>query len=99
LGYTITITNKGGAILDNTRQTIIELAPHQANLINEFAEVILDGTFEQAVSVFEIIFERKPKDDLEMQIFKALCEQKISEQNNEHLGIKGVFKGGKGDVH
>jgi hypothetical protein len=84
--------------MDNVRQTTIELEPHQANLINEFAEVILSGTFKQAYEVFQIIFEREPKDDMEMSIFKALCEQKIAEQNGEHLGIKGVFKGGKGDL-
>lgn len=84
---------------NNTKQTVIELEPHQANLINEFAEVILGGTFKQAVDVFGVIFEREPKDDNEMAIFKALCEQKIKEQNGEHLGIKGVFKGGKGDLH
>lgn len=80
---------------NNVRQTTIELEPHQVNLINEFAEVILSGTFKQACETFEIIFEREPADDMEMTIFKALCEQKIAEQTGQHMGIKGVLKGGK----
>lgn len=72
----------------------IELTETQHKLIGDFAEIILDGTFEQAVQTFTIIFEREPENDLEMEIFKALCEQKIKERTGDY-GIKGVIEGGK----
>lgn len=77
----------------------IELKKHQHELLEQFAEVILDGTVQQAVETFEIIFEREPANELEMQVFKALCEQKIKEQNGGDYGIRGVLKGGKGLSH
>ena len=72
----------------------IELTDTHHHLINKFADIILDGTFEQAVKTFTIIFERQPETDLEMEIFKALCEQKIKERTGD-FGIKGVLDGGK----
>jgi hypothetical protein len=69
------------------------LEQHQHNLISKFAQTILDGTFQQAVETFEIIFGREPADDLEMQIFQALCEQKLKEKDGDY-GIKGVIQGG-----
>ena len=72
----------------------VTLEPHHHNLMSQFAETILDGTFQQAVVAFEIIFEREPKDEFEMQVFRLLCEQKIKERDGDY-GIKGVFDGGK----
>ena len=73
----------------------IELAPHQHELLDKFAETFLNGTYAQAVNAFEIVFEREPDtDSLDMQIFKALCEQKVKERTGDY-GIKGVFTGGK----
>lgn len=78
----------------------IELQEHQHTLINQFAEVILAGTFQQAIETFEIIFEREPEGDMDMIVFRALCEQKIKEQEGTDMGIKGVFDGGsKGTIH
>jgi hypothetical protein len=45
---------------------------------------------------FEVVFEREPDNELDMQIFKALCEQKLKERSGD-FGIKGVIKGGKHD--
>lgn len=72
----------------------IELTEVQHNLLNQFADIILNGTIEQAVQTFAIIFERVPENELEMMVFKALCEQKIKERTGD-FGIKGVLKGGK----
>ena len=72
----------------------ITITPTQHDLINQFAETILDGTFGQAVKTFEIIFEREPQNDFEMEVFRLLCEQKIKERDGDY-GIKGVFDGGK----
>lgn len=72
----------------------VELKPHHHELISKFADTILDGTFQQAVESFEIIFEREPKDDFEMEVFKLLCEQKIKERNGGNTGIMGVIEGG-----
>lgn len=72
----------------------ITLTEQQHELIDGFAEIILDGTFEQAVNAFIIVFDKEPETDLEMMIFKALCEQKIKERSGDY-GIKGVFIGGK----
>jgi hypothetical protein len=72
----------------------ISLEPHQENLINQFALTILDGTLEQAVDTYQIIFEEEPS-EMDLLIFKALCEQKLAEQDGTNMGIKGVLKGGK----
>lgn len=72
----------------------VELEPHHHELIAQFAEPILEGTFQQAVESFEIIFEREPKDDFEMEVFKLLCEQKIKERDGSNTGIMGVIEGG-----
>ena len=71
------------------------IEPHQDNLINQFALVILEGTIQQATETFEIIFERTPEDETELLIFKALCELKLAEQEGTNMGIKGVIDGGK----
>lgn len=74
----------------------IELEPHQHELLEKFAETFLNGSYDQAVMAFEVVFEREPDNELDMQIFKALCEQKIKERFGD-FGIKGVIKGGKHD--
>ena len=71
----------------------ITLKPQHHELINQFADTILEGSFQQAVESFEIIFEREPESDFEMEVFRLLCEQKIKERDGDY-GIKGVFDGG-----
>lgn len=71
----------------------ITLEKHHHELITKYADTILNGSFKQAVESFEIIFEREPKDDFEMEVFRLLCEQKIKELDGDY-GIKGVIDGG-----
>lgn len=73
----------------------VSLEPHHHELIAQYAEVILNGTFEKAKGAFEIIFEREPASDFEMEIFKLICQEKLLERTGENFGIKGVFDGGR----
>ena len=72
----------------------MQLEPHQEKLILENCQIILNGTYGQAVDVFEVIFEREPK-GFDMDIFKALCELKLKEKEGKHYGIQGTIDGGK----
>lgn len=72
----------------------LQLAPHQNTLLEKFADIILNGTVQQAIEAYEIIFETPVKDEFELQVFKALCEQKIKERDDNDYGIKGVIRGG-----
>lgn len=63
----------------------VELTRVQEILINKYAHVILHGTKEQARKAFEIIFGRPAADELEMDIFGALC---LRVYNGELLGVE-----------
>lgn len=55
----------------------VELTTPQITLINRFAVNILEGPVEYAKDSFGIIFDRYPEDEIEMQVFKKLCETAV----------------------
>jgi hypothetical protein len=61
----------------------VELTSQQAYLINKYAPAILNGTFDQAKGTFQIIFDRPPQDDTEMQIFAGFCEMVVNGEKLE----------------
>lgn len=74
---------------------VLELTSVQHELTGKYANTILNGTVEQAKEAYEIIFDKEPEEELDMQVFQALCEHKLQEQAGDY-GIKGVIEGGKG---
>ena len=81
--------------MEHTELGSITLESHQEELIKQFADVILNGTLEQAKEVFAIVFEREPNQTVDMEIFKALCKEALLVKEEMQYGIQGVVTGGK----